>query len=127
MKVASDASVILAMLGTVAISTGSGAFKWIREYVYAMTAVSPQDGRLNFSHHAWVDAETMSIFLAHTEQTFAGDFCLMLLEGQGSIVPGNCVCPQRSNLSHSLLIARTKPHGAYLGICEGKMPQKLLP
>jgi len=55
----------------------------IREYVYAMTAVSPQDGRLTSLIMPWVDAETMSIFLAHTEQTFAGDFCLMLLDGAG--------------------------------------------
>ena len=55
----------------------------IREYVYAMTAVSPQDGRLTSLIMPWVDAETMSIVLAHTEQTFAGDFCLMLLDGAG--------------------------------------------
>jgi hypothetical protein len=55
----------------------------IREYVYAMTAVSPLDGCLTSLIMPWVDAETMSIFLAHTEQTFAGDFCLMLLDGAG--------------------------------------------
>jgi len=55
----------------------------IREYVYAMTAVSPRDGRLTSLIMPWVDAETMSIFLAHIEQTFAGDFCLMLLDGAG--------------------------------------------
>jgi len=48
-----------------------------------MTAVSPLDGRLTSLIMPWVDAETRSIFLAHTEQTFAGDFCLMLLDGAG--------------------------------------------
>jgi len=47
----------------------------IREYVYAMTVVSPKDGRLTSLIMPGVDAETMAIFLAHTEQTFAGDFC----------------------------------------------------
>jgi hypothetical protein len=55
----------------------------IREYIYAMTAVSPLDGRLTSLIMPWVDSGTMSIFLAHTEQTFAGDFCLMLLDGAG--------------------------------------------
>lgn len=31
----------------------------------------------------WVDAETMSLFLAHTAQTFSGDFCVMVLDGAG--------------------------------------------
>jgi len=55
----------------------------MREYVYAMTVVSPQDGRLSSLIMPWVDAKTRSIFLAHTEQAFAGDFCLMLLDGAG--------------------------------------------
>lgn len=55
----------------------------IRQYVYAMTAVSPFDGQLTSLIMPWVDAETMSIFLSHTEQTFAGDFCLMILDGAG--------------------------------------------
>ena len=55
----------------------------IRQYVYAMTAVSPFDGQLTSLIMPWVDAETMSIFLSHTEQTFAGDFCLMVLDGAG--------------------------------------------
>ena len=55
----------------------------IREYVYALTAVSPQDGRLASLILPWVKAETPIIFLAHTEQTFAGDFGLMLLDGAG--------------------------------------------
>jgi len=54
----------------------------MREYVYAMTVESPKDGRRSSLIIPWV-AETRSIFLAHTEQAFAGDFCLMLLDGAG--------------------------------------------
>lgn len=55
----------------------------VREYVYAMTAVCPHDGRLTSLVMPWVDTETMSIFLGHTAQTFAGEFCVMLLDGAG--------------------------------------------
>ncbi len=55
----------------------------VREYVYAMTAVCPHDGTLTSLVMPWVDAETMSIFLGHTAQTFAGAFCVMLLDGAG--------------------------------------------
>ena len=31
----------------------------------------------------WVDAEVMSIFLAHTAEIFSPDFCLVFLDGAG--------------------------------------------
>ena len=55
----------------------------VREYVYAMTAVCPHDGRLASLVMPWADAQTMSIFLDHTAQTFAGEFCVMVLDGAG--------------------------------------------
>jgi len=60
------------MLGASAISTDSGGHQVIREYIYAMTVVSPKDGRLTSLIMPWVDAETMSIFLAHTEPFLSG-------------------------------------------------------
>ncbi|MBM4301535.1 MAG: hypothetical protein FJ121_08380 [Deltaproteobacteria bacterium] len=70
------------MLGASALSAGSG-HQVTREYVYVMTAVSPLDGRLTSLIMPWVDDEAMSIFLAPTEQAFAGDFCLLLRDGAG--------------------------------------------
>lgn len=55
----------------------------VREYVYAMTAVSPMDGRLISLVMPWVDSQTMSIFLEHTAKTFPDDFCVMILDGAG--------------------------------------------
>jgi hypothetical protein len=55
----------------------------IREYVYALAAVSPADGRLSSLVLPWVDTETMSIFLAQTALEFPGQYCIMLLDGAG--------------------------------------------
>jgi hypothetical protein len=55
----------------------------IREYVYALTAVSPADGQVTSLVMPWVDAETMSVFLRHTARRFRGDCCVMLLDSAG--------------------------------------------
>lgn len=55
----------------------------IREYVYALTAVSPIDGRIISLVMPWADAETMSVFLSHVSEEFADDFCFMVLDGAG--------------------------------------------
>ena len=55
----------------------------IREYVYALAAVSPSDGKLSSLVLPWVDAETMSVFLAQTALDFPGQYCIMLLDGAG--------------------------------------------
>ena len=55
----------------------------IREYVYGLAAVSPQDGKFSALVLPWVDAQAMSIFLAQTSADFPGEYCLMLLDGAG--------------------------------------------
>jgi hypothetical protein len=55
----------------------------IREYVYALTAVSPADGQVTSLVMPWVDTETMSVFLRHTARRFRGDLCVMVLDGAG--------------------------------------------
>ena len=55
----------------------------VREYVYALTTVNPQEGRIFSLVLPWVDAEGMSIFLKQTAQVFDDEFCLMLLDGAG--------------------------------------------
>ncbi len=55
----------------------------VREFIYALAAVCPYDGRLTSLVMPWVDTEIMSIFLAHITQEFAGDFCLLFMDGAG--------------------------------------------
>jgi transposase len=40
----------------------------IREYVYGLAAVGPQDGKFSALVLPWVDAEAMSVFLAQTQE-----------------------------------------------------------
>ena len=55
----------------------------IRQYVYSLAAVSPVDGHIASLIMPWVDADTMSIFLAHTHTQFPDDECLVILDGAG--------------------------------------------
>ena len=55
----------------------------IREYIYTLSAVSPSDGRLCSLIMPWVNTETMSIFLSHTAEEFADDFCILFLDCAG--------------------------------------------
>lgn len=55
----------------------------IREYIYSLAAVCPWDGQLATLIMPTVDAEIMSIFLAHTANLFHEDYCLMFLDGAG--------------------------------------------
>jgi hypothetical protein len=55
----------------------------IREYVYGLVAVSPQDGKFSSRVRPWVDTEAMAVFLAQAAADFPGEFCLMLLDGAG--------------------------------------------
>ena len=55
----------------------------IREYTYALAAVSPLDGRLSTLVLPWVDTEAMSLFLAQTAADFPDEYCIMLLDGAG--------------------------------------------
>jgi len=55
----------------------------IREYLYSFTAVCPQDGQLASLIMPFVDTEIMSVFLDHTANLFAQDYCLMFLDGAG--------------------------------------------
>jgi hypothetical protein len=55
----------------------------VREYLYSFVAVSPQDGQFASLTLPWADAQTMSIFLAHTAAEFAGQLCILFLDGAG--------------------------------------------
>ena len=70
----------------------------VREYVYSFIAVSPLDGQLAALTLPWADAQTMSTFLAHTAQEFAGQFCLMFLDGAGWHLAGDLQVPPTMRL-----------------------------
>lgn len=55
----------------------------IREYIYSLTAVCPENGQISSLIMPTVDTEIMSIFLSHTANVFEGDFCLMFLDRAG--------------------------------------------
>jgi hypothetical protein len=55
----------------------------VREYLYSFVAVCPYDGQFTSLTLPWIDAHTMSIFLAHTAQQFADEYGLMFLDGAG--------------------------------------------
>ena len=55
----------------------------IRESVYSLAAICPADGQMATLVMPTADAEIMSLFLRHTAEVFAGDYCLMFLDGAG--------------------------------------------
>ena len=55
----------------------------VRQYVYAVAAVSPLDGRLCSLILPRMDAQTMAIFLRFTARTFPAEHCVMFLDQAG--------------------------------------------
>ena len=55
----------------------------VREYLYSFVALCPFDGQFSCLTLPWADASTMSLFLEHTALEFAGQFCLMFVDGAG--------------------------------------------
>lgn len=70
----------------------------VREYVYALAAVCPHDGQLASLVMPWVDSEIMSLFLEHTARRFAGEFCVMVLDGAGWHRSGDLRVPENMRL-----------------------------
>jgi len=70
----------------------------IREFVYSIGAVCPGDGALSSLIMPWVDAEIMSLFLAHTAREFAGDFCILFLDSAGWHIAKNLRVPRSMKL-----------------------------
>lgn len=55
----------------------------VREYVCAYAAVCPADGQMPSMILPWVDARSMSIFLAQTAAQFPNEYRVMFLDGAG--------------------------------------------
>ena len=69
-----------------------------RKYLYAFSAVSPHDGVLDSLVLPWVNAETMSLFLAEVAQRHADEFVLMVMDQAGWHLAGELVVPDNMRL-----------------------------
>lgn len=71
-----------------------------RQYLYAFGAVSPHDGVMDSLVLPWVNAETMSIFLAEVAQRHASEFVVMVMDQAGWHLAGDLVVPSNRRLLH---------------------------
>jgi hypothetical protein len=69
-----------------------------RKYLYAFSAVSPHDGVMDSLVLPWVNAETMSIFLAEVARRHLGEFVLMVTDQAGWHVAGDLAVPDSMRL-----------------------------
>ena len=70
----------------------------VRQYVYAVAAVSPLDGRLCSLVLPWMNAQTMSLFLRHAARSFAPEHCVMFLDQAGWHLAAELRVPRRIHL-----------------------------
>jgi hypothetical protein len=69
-----------------------------RKYIYAFSAVSPHDGVMDSLVLPWVNAETMSMFLAEVAQRHADEFIVMVMDQAGWHLAGELVVPANMRL-----------------------------
>ncbi len=69
-----------------------------RKYLYAFSAVSPHDGVMDSLVLPWVNAETMSLFLAEVAQRHAEEFIVMVMDQAGWHLAGQLAVPARMRL-----------------------------
>lgn len=55
----------------------------VRQYLYAVGAVEPRRAELSSLILPWMDAETMSLFLAHVAAAQGADHGVMVMDGAG--------------------------------------------
>jgi hypothetical protein len=70
----------------------------VRKYIYAFSAVSPHDGVMDSLVLPWVNAETMSLFLAEVAQRHAEEFILMVMDQAGWHLAGQLAVPAHMRL-----------------------------
>lgn len=66
-----------------------------RKDLYAFSAVSPHDGVMDSLVLPWVNAETMSLFLAEVAQRHASEFVCMVMDQAGWHVAGELTVPPK--------------------------------
>lgn len=69
-----------------------------RQYLYAFAAVSPHDGVMDSLVLPWVNAQTMSMFLAEVAQRHADEFILMVMDQAGWHIAGDLQVPANMRL-----------------------------
>lgn len=69
-----------------------------RKYIYAFSAVSPHDGVLDSLVLPWVNAETMSLFLAEVAQRHPSEFVVMVIDQAGWHLAGEWIVPANMRL-----------------------------
>jgi len=69
-----------------------------RQYLYAFGAVSPHDGVMDSLVLPWVNAQTMSLFLAEVGQRHASEFVLMVMDQAGWHIAGELLVPENMRL-----------------------------
>lgn len=70
-----------------------------RKYLYAFSAVSPHDGVMDSLVLPWVNAQTMSLFLAEVAQRHANEFVLMVMDQAGWHVADELLVPSNMRLT----------------------------
>lgn len=69
-----------------------------RKYIYAFSAVSPHDGVTDSLVLPWVNAGTMSLFLAEVAQRHAEQFIVMVMDQAGWHLAGELEVPANMRL-----------------------------
>jgi len=69
-----------------------------RKYIYAFSAVSPHDSVMDSLVLPWVNAETMSLFLAEVAQRHADEFIVMVMAQAGWHLAGELAVPTNMRL-----------------------------
>ncbi len=69
-----------------------------RQYLYAFAAVSPHDGVMDSLVLPWVNAHTMTLFLAEVAQRHRDEFVLMVMDQAGWHLAGELVVPENMRL-----------------------------
>jgi hypothetical protein len=64
-----------------------------RKFTYAFAAVSPHDGVMDSLVLPWVNAETMSLFLATVAERHADEFIVMVMDQAGWHIAADLVVP----------------------------------
>ncbi len=69
-----------------------------RKYLYAFAAVSPHDGVMDSLVLPWVNAHTMSLFLAEVARRHRHELVLMVMDRAGWHVAGDLIVPRNMRL-----------------------------
>ena len=77
-----------------------------RKYLYAFAAVSPHDGVLDSLILPWVNAETMSLFLATVADRHDDEFIVMVMDQAGWHIAGSLQVPSNMRI---VLLPRYSP------------------